>query len=244
MKEPPLTDLILATDILAEYIESAVGSAKGGVVTFDATKIYRWCVQRGFAELLAGEVKRQIKKYLDALCKAGALRKEGRRYALTSDSPLWQVAIRGLARVHLSNILSVPELPPGEEESVVRKRQLKALVELAKRVKSVDDAWISKICRLLAQECTGERMRTRLIVLRTVEGVERELGLRIQQWRGGWPEHSEVWAMYSRLIGAIELLMEAPDKVAAERLCVALERVRKAELAALYLAAESGAGPK
>jgi len=240
MREPPLTDLILAADILAEYVEHVVRSAKGRMITFNASKIYNWCAQRGVAELLTGETVRQIKRCLYALYRAGALRKEGGNYVIASDSPLWEQAIRGLARVYLANVLSVPEFPPGERESVMRRKQLKTLIELAKRTRSVDGAWIAKVCRLLAEECTEERPQVRSVVLRAVEGVERELDAKIQQWRSGWPGHSEVWELYSRLIRAVELLMELPDRVAAARLCEALKRVRGAAESAIF----PGAGPR
>jgi len=210
------------------------------VVTFNTSRICRWYARQAAAELLDAKVRKQIKRYLDALCRAGALRREGGDYVLVSDSPLWEYAIRGLARVYLANTLSVPEFPPGEKESVMRKKQLKALIELAKRTRSVDGEWVAKVCRLLAEECAEERERARLVVLRAVEGVERELDAKIQQWRNEWPGHSEVWELYSRLIGAAELLMELPDRVAAARLCEALKRVRGAVESAIF----PGAGPR
>jgi len=91
-----------------------VKGAKGRVVAFSAQKIYNWCAQRGIAELLADETRRQIKRYLYVLHRVGALKREGGNYVLTSDSPLWEHAIHGLARVYIANILSVPEFPPGE----------------------------------------------------------------------------------------------------------------------------------
>jgi len=228
MREPPLTDLILAVDILAEYVEHVVKRAKGRVVTFSAQKIYNWCMQKDIAELLTDETRRQIKRYLYVLYRVGALKREGSDYVLTSDSPLWEYALRGLARVYLANTLSVPEFPPGEGETIMRKRQLKALIELAKRTRSVGGEWISKVCRLLAEECTEEKPQVRLVVLRAVEGIERELDAKIQQWRSEWPRHSELWELYSRLIRAVELLMELPDRDAAARLCEAFKRVKSA----------------
>jgi len=121
---------------------------------------------------------------------------------------------------------------------VVRRRRLKALIELAKRTRSVDGEWIAKVCHLLAEECTEERERVRALVLKAAEEVERELDAKIQQWHKEWPEHSEVWALYSRLIRAVELLMELPDRTAAVRLCDALKRVRSAVESVFFSRAE------
>jgi len=227
-------DMALAADILAKFLEETVAAQKGGLVTFSVPKIFKWYANAPASELLTERVKYYIRRYVEKLHKRGALGKVGRSFALSPDSPLWTATKAGLTRVYLANALMIPELPPDLETEAARKRRLRALVEQAKRA-GIDDKWISRACSLLASG-KGEDAEVRSKVAQIVEEVEGELKARARRWREEGLNYAEVQSLYSRLLHAVELLIERYDREAAERLCEALTRIQAVVEAVMAIA--------
>jgi len=105
------------------------------------------------------------------------------------------------------------------------KRVLKYLIESARRNKTVDLEWITEACRRLLRR-SGADEEARSMVVKIVEEVEEEFRQRVDKWRAeGFDYLDELWPLYDRLLTAVELLVERPDKVAAQRLCHTLRKM-------------------
>jgi len=105
------------------------------------------------------------------------------------------------------------------------ERELKRLIEAARRTKAMDFEWAAEACRWLLRGGVDEEARTE--VARIVEEVVGEFKRKVEQWRvEGFDYLGDVWPLYERLLAAVELLAERPDKVAAQRLCDALMRIK------------------
>jgi len=108
----------------------------------------------------------------------------------------------------------------------LRERELKRLVEAARRTKTMDFEWAAETCYWLLR--SGEVDKgARREALKVVEEVVGEFKRRVEQWRAvGFDYLGDVWPLYERLLAAVELLAERPDREAAQRLCDALRRIK------------------
>jgi len=107
----------------------------------------------------------------------------------------------------------------------LRVRELKQLIEAARRTKTMDFEWTAETCRLL-QKGGGVDEEARAKVTKIVEEVEGEFRRRADKWRAVGFDYEEVWPLYERLLAAVELLAERPDKAAAQRLCDTLRAIK------------------
>jgi len=108
----------------------------------------------------------------------------------------------------------------------MRLRRLRQLIEAAKRTKTMDFEWVAEACRLLLRS-GGVDEEARAKVARIVEEVAGEFRRNVGKWRdGGFDYLGDVWPLYERLLAAVELLAERPDREAAQRLCDALMRIK------------------
>jgi len=108
----------------------------------------------------------------------------------------------------------------------LRERELKRLIEAARRTKTMDFEWTAETCRLL-QKGGGVDEEARAKVTKIVEEVEGEFRRSVGRWRAqGFDYLEDVWPLYERLLAAIELLAQRPDKAAAQRLCETLMRIK------------------
>jgi len=95
------------------------------------------------------------------------------------------------------------------------KRELKRLIEAARRTKTMDFEWTAETC-YWHQRGEGVDEEARTEVAKIVEEAEEEFRRRVEQWRAeGFDYLGEVWFLYERLLAAVELLAERPDKAAA-----------------------------
>jgi len=83
----------VAIKVLADYIENAVESAKGGAVSISTRQINKWHMRR----FLAGELARDVKFYINIILKAlhrhGYLERVGKKFILHKSSQLWNIAV-------------------------------------------------------------------------------------------------------------------------------------------------------
>jgi len=108
----------------------------------------------------------------------------------------------------------------------LRERELKRLIEAAKRTKTMDFEWVAEVCRLLLRS-GGVDEGARREALKIVEEVVGEFRRSVGRWRAqGFDYEGEVWPLYERLLAAVELLAQRPDQEAAQRLCDALKRIK------------------
>jgi len=108
----------------------------------------------------------------------------------------------------------------------LRERELKRLVEATRRTKTMDFEWTEETCHWL-QKGEGVDEEARAKAFEIVEEVEEEFRQRVEQWREeGFDYLEDVWPLYERLLAAVELLAERPDRAAAQRLCDALRRIK------------------
>jgi len=108
----------------------------------------------------------------------------------------------------------------------LREKKLKQLIEAARWTKAMDFEWTEETCRLL-QKGEGVDEEARAKALEIVEEVEEEFTRRVGEWREeGFDYLEDVWPLYERLLAAVELLAERPDREAAQRLCDALRRIK------------------
>jgi len=106
------------------------------------------------------------------------------------------------------------------------ERELKRLVEAARRTKNMDFEWTAEACYWL-QRGEGVDEEARGEALKIVEEVEEEFRRSVGRWRAvGFDYEGEVWPMYEKLLEAVELLAQRPDRIAAQRLCDALMRMK------------------
>ena len=103
----------------------------------------------------------------------------------------------------------------------MRERELKQLIEAAKRTKAMDFEWTAEVCRLLLRS-GGANEEARSMVAKIVEEVVEEFRRRVEQWRAVSFDYEEVWPLYERLLA---------DKAAVQRLCDELRAVKAKELA-------------
>jgi len=100
------------------------------------------------------------------------------------------------------------------------------LIEAARRTKTMDFEWTAETCYWL-QRGEGVDEEARAEVARIVEEVAGEFRRKVEQWRvEGFDYEGEVWPLYERLLAAVELLAERPDREAAQRLCETLRRIK------------------
>jgi len=100
------------------------------------------------------------------------------------------------------------------------------LIEAAKRTKTMDFEWTAEACYWL-QRGGGVDEEARSMAAKIVEEVEEEFRRRVEQWRAvSFDYEEDVWPLYERLLAAIELLAERPDREATQRLCDALKRIK------------------
>jgi len=225
-EDSAVVDMALAVDVLAEFFEEAVAAQKGNLTSFNLSKIDKWYVRK-MPELLTERVRRYMRRYVEELHKMGVLGRRGRSSVLTSDSLLWAAAKAGRARVYLSNVLGVPELPPDAEREVLWKRRLKALVEMARKT-GVDKVWTSKVCLILSWSADGENADVRSRVAQIVEEVEGELKGKARRWCEEGLDFAEAQSLYLRLGDAVELLAQRFDREAARRVCRAFAQIERA----------------
>jgi len=85
--------------------------------------------------------------------------------------------------------------------------------------------WITEVChRLLRNGRVDEEARS--MAVKIIEEVEGEFRRRVEQWRAeGFDYLEELWPLYDRLLTAVELLAEKPDRAAAQRLCHTLRKM-------------------
>jgi len=108
----------------------------------------------------------------------------------------------------------------------LRERELKRLIEAARRTKTMDFEWTAETCYWLRRG-EGVDEEARAEAARIVEEVVGEFRRRVEQWRAvGFDYEEEVWPLYERLLAAVELLAERPDREAAQRLCDALRAIK------------------
>jgi len=108
----------------------------------------------------------------------------------------------------------------------LRERELKRLIEAARRTKTMDFEWVAEVCRRLLRR-GGVDEEARREALKIVGEVVEEFRRRVGKWREeGFDYEGEVWPLYERLLAAVELLADRPDKAAAQRLCDALMRIK------------------
>jgi len=108
----------------------------------------------------------------------------------------------------------------------LRERELKQLIEAARRTKTMDFEWTTETCYWL-QRSGGVDEEARTEVAKIVEGVVEEFRRRVGKWREeGFDYLGEVWPLYERLLAAVELLAERPDREAAQRLCETLRAIK------------------
>jgi len=108
----------------------------------------------------------------------------------------------------------------------LREKKLRQLIEAARRTKTMDFEWTTEACYWL-QRSGGVDEEAREKVAEIVEEVEGEFRRKVEQWRdGGFDYEGEVWPLYERLLAAVELLAERPDREAAQRLCDVLMRIK------------------
>jgi len=108
----------------------------------------------------------------------------------------------------------------------LRERELKRLVEAARRTKTMDFEWAAETCHWL-QKGEGVDEEARAKALEIVEEVEEEFRRRVGEWREeGFDYLGDVWPLYERLLAAVELLAVRPDREAARRLCDTLMRIK------------------
>jgi len=100
------------------------------------------------------------------------------------------------------------------------------LVEAARRTKTMDFEWVAEAIRRLLRR-SGVDEEARSMVAKIVEEVVGEFRRSVGRWRDeGFDYLGEVWSLYERLLAAVELLAERPDKAAAQRLCETLRRIK------------------
>jgi len=108
----------------------------------------------------------------------------------------------------------------------LRERELKRLIDAARRTKTMDFEWTAEVCYWLLRS-GGVDEEAREKVEEIVEEVEGEFRRSVGRWRdGGFDYEGEVWPMYEKLLEAVELLAQRPDRIAAQRLCDALMRMK------------------
>jgi len=108
----------------------------------------------------------------------------------------------------------------------MRLRKLRQLIEAARLTKTMDFEWVAEVCSLLLRS-GGVDEEARSMVAEIVEEVVEEFRLSVGRWRdGGFDYEGEVWPLYERLLAAVELLAQRPDKAAAQRLCDALRAIK------------------
>jgi len=108
----------------------------------------------------------------------------------------------------------------------LRERELKRLIDAARKTKTMDFEWTTEACYWL-QRSGGVDEEARIEVAKIVEEVEGEFRRRVGKWRAeGFDYLEEVWPLYERLLAAVELLAQRPDKAAAQRLCDALRAIK------------------
>jgi len=89
----------------------------------------------------------------------------------------------------------------------------------------MDFEWVAEVCRLFLRS-GGVDEEARAEVAKIVEEVVGEFRRRVEQWRAEGFDYEEVWPLYERLLAAVELLAERPDREATQRLCDALMRIK------------------
>ena len=99
------------------------------------------------------------------------------------------------------------------------------MIEAAKRTKTMDFEWVAEVCRLLLRS-GGVDEGARREALKIVEEVVEEFRRSVDRWREEGFDYEEVWPLYERLLAAVELLAERPDKAAAQRLCETLRAIK------------------
>jgi len=115
----------VAIRALAEYLESAVSSAKGRAVSISVSRIGKWHENRLFAEELSRGVKYRINLILKALHRRGYVERVGKKFILHRGSPLWDAAIKREAAKFLEEFVRSlgpeaegPERPLYESNSI------------------------------------------------------------------------------------------------------------------------------
>jgi len=119
----------------------------------------------------------------------------------------------------------------------LRERELKRLIEAARRTKTMDFAWTEETCYWL-QRGEGVDEEARAEVAKIVEEVAGVFRRSVGRWRAvGFDYEGEMWPLYERLLAAVELLAERPDEAAARRLCDAMKaiKVKVEEIAVKHL---------
>jgi len=108
----------------------------------------------------------------------------------------------------------------------MRLRRLRQLIEAARRTKTMDFEWTAETCYWLMRN-GGADEEARREALKIVEEVVGEFRRSVGRWRAvGFDYEEEVWPLYERLLAAVELLAQRPDKAAAQRLCDALRAIK------------------
>jgi len=108
----------------------------------------------------------------------------------------------------------------------MKRKRIEYLIESAKRTKTMDFEWTAEVCYwLLRSGKTDEGVRAKVVEI--VEEVEKEFRRKVDVWRvEGFDYETELWPLYERLLAAVELLAQRPDKVAAQRLCDVLKKMK------------------
>jgi len=101
--------------------------------------------------------------------------------------------------------------------------RLRELVEAARRTKTMDFEWAAEACRRLLRS-GGVDEGARREALKIVEEVVGSLNAKLSS--GAPWALTTVWPLYERLLAAVELLAERPDREAAQRLCDALKAMK------------------
>jgi len=117
----------------------------------------------------------------------------------------------------------------------MRLRRLRQLIETARRTNTMDFEWTAEVCHWLLHN-GGVDKGAREKVTKSWRRWWRSFRRRVEQWRAeGFDYLEDVWPLYERLLAAVELLAQRPDRKAVRILCETLRAIKVEEIAVKHL---------